>query len=54
MGLAICQQMVERLGGKIWVKAPLGQGSSFYFTLPTVVHEAEFIPTDNKSSVASE
>lgn len=34
LGLSIVQQVVEKLGGQVGVESVLGQGSTFYFTLP--------------------
>lgn len=34
LGLYICKQNVENLGGEIGVKSSIGKGATFYFTLP--------------------
>jgi len=35
VGLYICAEIIARHGGKIWAESKFGEGSTFYFSLPT-------------------
>jgi len=43
IGLTVIKKIVEMYGGKIWVESKVGQGSTFYFTLPKSELEEEEI-----------
>ncbi len=35
LGLVICKGIIEKLGGKIWVKSQVGKGTTFHFMHPS-------------------
>jgi PAS domain S-box-containing protein len=35
LGLYICRELVERMGGRIWLESEEGKGSAFFFQLPS-------------------
>jgi CheY-like chemotaxis protein len=36
LGLSICKRLIELHGGNMWVESVIGQGSTFFFSLPLV------------------
>ncbi|HZS66161.1 MAG TPA: ATP-binding protein [Burkholderiales bacterium] len=37
LGLAIARSIIEMHGGRLWVESKVGEGSTFIFTVPTIV-----------------
>jgi CheY-like chemotaxis protein len=54
LGLSISKAYVEMLGGKIWVEAEEGKGSSFYFTLPYQIETVQESSSKNKILLSGE
>jgi PAS domain S-box-containing protein len=48
LGLAITAQLVELMGGKIWVESSVGRGSKFHVTLPLQVEHTPDEPIPNR------
>lgn len=51
LGLTICRQLIERMGGEISVESELGHGTTFSFTLPLLANQSgERLPELNLES----
>jgi len=53
IGLTIVKGIAEAMVGKVWVNSKIGEGSTFYFSIPVHVHE--IVPTlhEPQTSVSS-
>jgi light-regulated signal transduction histidine kinase (bacteriophytochrome) len=47
IGLAICQRVVEKYGGRIWVESGIGRGAIFFVNLPVSLVATASLRQDN-------
>ncbi|MCD4672146.1 MAG: cell wall metabolism sensor histidine kinase WalK [Anaerolineaceae bacterium] len=47
LGLAIAKHLVQAHGGSIWLESEIGQGSTFFFSLPVSQPENFALPDNS-------
>jgi PAS domain S-box-containing protein len=51
LGLSIVAGLVELMGGKIWLESKLGEGSTFFFTVPLALSKAMAVESSPRQGV---
>ncbi|MFT6972796.1 MAG: signal transduction histidine kinase/CheY-like chemotaxis protein [Roseivirga sp.] len=49
LGLTICQGIINKMGGKIWVESSINLGSTFFFMIPKVVGDMKLLKVTDEN-----